>query len=201
MLGALRRARGGREEIERLAGEQAALGRVATMVAGGAAPGAVFAAVAEEVGTGLPEAGFTMVGRYDPGGWSGTGGRVLVGRRPARVDDPGVGGDAVTVAAGQIGLRSAAGAPISVEGRLWGVMIAPSARETALPSCTDRRLTASRARIMCLGQWRGTAGERRGQPRDLLGERGLPAPWADALEPADLGDHPRPSAAERKSAS
>jgi hypothetical protein len=49
-----------------------------------------------------------------------------------------------------------------------------------------------------LRQWRDAAGERRGQPRDLLGERGLPAPGADALEPADVRDHLHPTAAERK---
>ncbi len=40
-----------------------ALRWVAMLVARGAAPGAVFAAVAEEVGHALPEADFTMVGR------------------------------------------------------------------------------------------------------------------------------------------
>jgi signal transduction histidine kinase len=153
-----------REEVERLAGEQAALRRVATLVARGAAPGAVFAAVAEEVGHVLPDADVTMVGRYDAdrdvevvGGWSRTGGPVLPSRRserggqkvstlvfetgqPVRVDDLAYGGDAVTAAVREIGMRSAAGAPISVEGRLWGVMIAASARESALPPGTEHRL-------------------------------------------------------------
>jgi signal transduction histidine kinase len=160
ILGALRRDRAGREEIERLAGEPATLRRVATLVACGAAPGA------EEVGNVLPEASFTVVDRYDPdsdvevaGGWSRTGGRMLSGcraepggqnvstlvlktGRPARVNDLADGGHTVTLAAHQIGTRSAAGAPISVEGRLWGVMIEASARETALPSGTERRLAA-----------------------------------------------------------
>jgi hypothetical protein len=57
MLSALRRERAGRGEVERLAGEQAALRRVAALVARGAAPGVVFAAVAEEAGYFLPEAG------------------------------------------------------------------------------------------------------------------------------------------------
>jgi len=48
------------------------------------------------------------------------------------------------------------------------------------------------------GQRRGAPGERRGQPRDLLGKRGLRAPGVDALEPADLHDHQRPAAAGRK---
>jgi GAF domain-containing protein len=50
--------------------------------------------------------------------------------------------DAVTAAARDIGMRSSAGAPISVEGRLWGVMIATSVRENALPSGTEQRLAA-----------------------------------------------------------
>jgi GAF domain-containing protein len=89
MLNALHRERAGREEIERLTGEQAALRRVGRLVARGAAPGTVFAAVAEEVGHVLPKADFTMVGRYEAdgsvevvGGWSRTGGHILAGRRP-----------------------------------------------------------------------------------------------------------------------
>jgi hypothetical protein len=49
-----------------------------------------------------------------------------------------------------------------------------------------------------LGQRWGAAGERPGQPRDLLGERRLPAPGVNALESADVRDHPHPAAAERK---
>jgi signal transduction histidine kinase len=154
-----------RTELRAIAAEQAALCRVATLVARGAAPGAVYAAVAEEAGNILPEADFTVVGRYDVGrdvevadGWSRTGGHLLAGRRlelggqnvstlvfqtgqSARVDDL-AGDEAVTVAARQLGTRSAAGAPISVEGRLWGVMIAASARQNALPAGTEHRLVA-----------------------------------------------------------
>jgi hypothetical protein len=48
LLSALRRERAVREEIERLAGEQAALRRVATLVAKAAAPEEIFSAVAAE---------------------------------------------------------------------------------------------------------------------------------------------------------
>jgi signal transduction histidine kinase len=153
-------------DIERLAQEQDALRRVATLVARGAPPGAVFAAVAAEVGRVMPAADFTVVGRYDldravevVGGWSRAGSHDLVGRRselggrnvstlvfernePARVDHLPEGGDALAVAARGIGMRSSAGAPISVEGRLWGVMIATSTRENALPPGAERRLAA-----------------------------------------------------------
>jgi GAF domain-containing protein len=141
VLSAPRRERAVREEIERLAGEQAALRRVAALVARGAAPGAVFVAVAEEVRHVLPEADVTMVGRYDPdgavevaGGWSRTGSHLLADYRPAldgqdvstlvlntgqpaRVDFL-ADDEAVTAAARPIGMCSAAGAPVSVEGRL-----------------------------------------------------------------------------------
>jgi signal transduction histidine kinase len=163
ILGAERAARG---EIERLADEQAALRRVATLVARGAAPGEVFAAVAQEVGHVLPAADFTMVGRYGAdrvvevvGGWSRAGSHELVGRRsklggrnvstlvfergePARANLRTGADEAVIVAAREIGVRSAAGAPISVEGRLWGVMIVSSTRDSALPGGTEYRLAA-----------------------------------------------------------
>ncbi len=155
-----------RVELREIAEEQAALRRVAMLVAGSAAPGTVFAAVAGEVGRVLPEADFAMVARYDAdggievvGGWSRAGGHRLLGRRSelggrnvstavfetgqaARVDYLADGGDAVSTAAREIGMRSSAGAPINVEGRLWGVMIATSVRENALPSGTEQRLAA-----------------------------------------------------------
>src|SRR5262249_49523038 len=147
-----------RVELRAIAEEQAALRRVAILAARSVSPGEVFAAVAQEVGHLLPAADFTMVARYNPdhavevvGGWSRAGGPELVGRRsplggrnvstlvfernePARVDHLPGSNDAVTVAARETGMRSAAGAPISVEGRLWGVVIVASTRENALPS-------------------------------------------------------------------
>jgi signal transduction histidine kinase len=166
MLNVLGAERAGREEIVRLAGELDALRRVAMLVARGAPPGAVFAAVAQEVGRVMPAADFTVVGRYDldralevVGGWSRAGSHDLVGRRtelggrnvstlvfernePVRVDHLPEGGDAVAAAARVIGMRSSAGAPISVEGRLWGAVIATSMRENALPSDAEQRLAA-----------------------------------------------------------
>ena len=156
-----------RVELRAIVEEQTALRRVAMLVAVGAEPDTVFAAVAEEVGQVLPEADFAMVSRYDAdravevvGGWSRAGGHALVGLREelggqnvstlvyetgqsARVDHLAAGSDdAVTASAREIGMRSSAGAPISVEGRLWGVMVATSVRENALPSGTEQRLAA-----------------------------------------------------------
>jgi GAF domain-containing protein len=166
MLSAGCQERALREEVDRLAAEQGALRRVARLAAGGAAPGALFAAVAEEARQVLPEADFTMVGCYDDGpavevvgAWSRAGRCVLLGRRselggqnvstlvfetgqPARARALADGGDAVTAAGGETGMRSAAGAPICVGGRLWGVIIAGSVRENALRAASERRLAA-----------------------------------------------------------
>ena len=165
MLSVIEHERAVREEVERLAREQAALRRVATLVASGARPHEVFAAVAEEVGHLLPDADFATVGRYDPGpvvemvgGWSRAGSHRIVGNRwllggpntntlvferngPARVDHHLTEGDhQVTAAARGFGMRSSVGAPISVEGRPWGVIGVASTRENALPPGTEHRL-------------------------------------------------------------
>ena len=165
MLSVLDHERAAREEVERLAREQAALRRVATLVARSVSPEEVFAAVAKEVGNALPAADFALVARYDPdhsvevvGGWDRAGGLALVGRRsmlggknvstlvferdgPARVDDHLVeGSEALPTAARELGMRSSVGAPIRVEDRLWGVMIVASTREHVLLPDTEYRL-------------------------------------------------------------
>ena len=55
-----------RTEVERLAGEQAALRRVATLVAEGASPGAVLDAVAGEMEA-LLDADQVALNRFEPG--------------------------------------------------------------------------------------------------------------------------------------
>ena len=163
LLRVLDNERAAREELERLAREQAALRRVATLVAEAASPDAIFAAVAEEVGRVLPGADVTLVGRYDSGpaiefvgGWSrdgdisfvgnrvGLGGRnvatlVLEGNAPARVDH--LADDATPATAlARNWARSAAGAPINVEGRLWGVMTVGSQHFDGLFAGIEHRL-------------------------------------------------------------
>jgi GAF domain-containing protein len=149
---------------DRLAEEQAALRRVATLVARAAAPGEVFAAVAEEVGRVL-SADLTILSRYDRenaatvvGAWSNASdaGAAPVGRRfeldgqnvhtvvfrtcrPARVDLAEASGPAAGVFR-ELGIRSAVGVPITVAGRLWGVMTALSTRAEFLPTDTEARL-------------------------------------------------------------
>ena len=156
-----------RVELRGFAEEQAALRRVATLVARGAPPEKVFGAVAEEAGR-LLGTDSTVMSRYDPDGaamvvgvWDGTGAARVIpvglrlgfgGRnlhtlvfqtgRPGRIDDyAAASGDAADAARGW-GFRSAVGVPISVEDRLWGVMSVASAREEPLSADTEERLAA-----------------------------------------------------------
>src|SRR5882757_1709953 len=148
----------------RIVEEQAALRRVATLVADGVPPEEVFAAVAAEVGRLLPVDSASMC-RYDPDGmltflaqwgtvvahfpvgsrWA-LGGRnlatlVLETGRPARIDgyadrSSGPLGASVREAA----LHSAVATPIMVDGRLWGLIAAGSILEQPLPPDTEARL-------------------------------------------------------------
>jgi signal transduction histidine kinase len=152
----------GRPGDDRFMAEQAALRRVATLVARAAPPEQVFAAVAEEAGR-LLHADLATMNRYGADGmvtavasWNGTrpavpvspsariGGRnvsTLVFRtgRPARIDDyadvTGPTADAVR----EYGFRAAVGVPVHVEGGLWGVMMVGS-RAGPLPEGTEARL-------------------------------------------------------------
>ena len=146
-------------ELERLAGEQAALRRVATLVADGVGPEEVFAAVTAEVARQLP-ADHANLWRYDPNGAitivaardpTIVGTRVRLGGRniatlvfetgqPARIDDYADASGAAADLGREWGFRAAVGAPIGVEGRLWGVMIVGSTREEPLPPGTEARL-------------------------------------------------------------
>jgi signal transduction histidine kinase len=156
------------ESHDRLAGlaaEQAALGRVATLVARGVPPQEVFGAVAEEVGQ-LLAVDIAGVGRYESdgtvtelGAWSRAGLALppvgsrwplegenvpaLVERtgRSARSDGDGAAPGPLGLALHDLGSRSMVAAPIVVEGRLWGVMSAASTGEQPLPTDTEARLT------------------------------------------------------------
>src|SRR6201984_1505670 len=138
----------GRTRDHRIAQEQAALRRVAVLVAGGPPPEEVFSAVAEEAGR-LLEVDFATLVRYDPqdaitvaGTWTRTGApppipvgsRLPLGGhklttlayeagRPQRIDYGDVSGTIGDTAARDWGLRSSAGVPIRVEGRPLGGML------------------------------------------------------------------------------
>ncbi|MEV6904333.1 GAF domain-containing protein [Amycolatopsis sp. NPDC051372] len=149
-----------RVELHRFAEEQAALRRVATLVARAPPPPEVFAAVTEEAGR-LLGAHHSWMTRYDPDGaarliatWSSTGAAVPAGTRlppggrnvytlvfqtgrPARIDSPaGTPGPDCDVAS-ELGVRSAVGVPVSVAGRLWGVMVVSCTQEEPLPADTE----------------------------------------------------------------
>jgi signal transduction histidine kinase len=153
-----------RTELRGFAEEQAALRRVATLVARAAPPEEVFAAVAAEVGQ-LPDCDITFLNRYDSDGaatavgvWSSTGAQPIpVGTRvgfggqnlttlvfqtgrPARIDDYRHATGPVADVADAWGIRSAVGVPIGVEGRLWGAISVLSTRAEALPPDTETRL-------------------------------------------------------------
>jgi signal transduction histidine kinase len=152
-----------RAELARLAEEQAALRRVATLVAAGTAPEELFAAVAEEVGRLLAVASAAM-GRYEPDGtvasvaaWGTAAAGFPVGSRwvpegtnlttivfetgsPARIDNYATASGALGAAARETGFRSAVATPITVEGRLWGVVVAGTSAELPLPADTEARL-------------------------------------------------------------
>ena len=154
-----------RQVRAQLAEEQGALRRVATLVAGGAEPVAVFSAVAEEVAHVLDVA-LSAVVRYEPdgtatevGAWGnenpfpvGTSWKldetvvpalVAATRLPARVSNyAGVPGEVSTVLTRDAGIHSAVGAPILVGGHLWGVMMALATAEQPLPDDTETRLAA-----------------------------------------------------------
>jgi signal transduction histidine kinase len=150
-------------DLRALADEQAALRRLATLVAQGATPPEVFAAVAEEVAHVLDVA-LSAVVRYEPdgvatevGAWGhenpfavGTSWKldetsvsalVAATGRPARVTDyADVPGPISTTLARDAGIRTAVGAPILVGGDLWGVMMALSTEQRSLPEDAESRL-------------------------------------------------------------
>jgi GAF domain-containing protein len=154
------------EELRAVAEEQAALRRVATLVARGAPPEELFAAVTEEACR-LLSVKYAGLGRYEPDGaaftvvaWSGAGELVppvrsretLGGKnvstlvfetgRSARIDDYADASGPLGVAAREDGVGSGAGTPVIVEGRLWGVMATYSAVGQPLPADTEARLAS-----------------------------------------------------------
>jgi signal transduction histidine kinase len=153
-----------RAELTRLAEEQAALRRVATLAARVAPVDELFAVVTEEVGT-LLRVEFASMGRYERDGtvtaaavWSAAGAPakpprprwnlrgdklstlVLQTGRPARIDgDAGADGEG-GVAYPDAGIRSTVGTPIVVEDSMWGLMTVGTSGASPLPPDTEARL-------------------------------------------------------------
>jgi len=164
MRDAQRMMEASRDELRVLAEEQAALRRVATRAARGAAPEELFAAVAEEAGRLLP-VDWAGIGRYESDGamttvasWSRAGGFfppvgsrwrlggqnistiVFETGRSARVDSFADASGEIGLTARDSGYGAAVGTPILVEGRLWGFVAAISGEEESLLGDTEERL-------------------------------------------------------------
>jgi signal transduction histidine kinase len=153
-----------RGELARLAEEQAALRRVATLVAEESPPAQLFAKVAEEVASLLGSNIDSAILRYQGdeaatvvGVWGEQrAGGIRVGprlpvdgnvsaqvfreRRSVRVDDYLAVDGAIADHAQEHGIRSAVGCPILVQGRLWGAMIVAHYEAEAFPPNTERRV-------------------------------------------------------------
>jgi signal transduction histidine kinase len=153
-----------RAEVERLAREQAALRRVATLVAEGAPPTAVVDAVAAETERALGADGalllryesddeLTVVARRMPNQEAvpppGTrvshkgdnvSARVRRTGRPARFQDYGRARGPIADLARATESQAAVGAPIVLDGRLWGVIVARWRGEISPPADTEERL-------------------------------------------------------------
>src|SRR5215472_2732533 len=139
-------------DLHRMANEQAALRRVAVLVASSAEAADVFPVVAGEVGELLgadvtsmlrfePDATATILARAGardqsaatvgsrwPIAQSGPVEAVFRTGRPARLDDlDDTVGELAEIVPGE-GLRSSVASPIHVEGRLWGAIVASSRR-------------------------------------------------------------------------
>jgi signal transduction histidine kinase len=151
------------EKLRLLLEEQAALRRVATLVARAVSPSEVFDAVAGEVAR-LLDAPVTTLLRLEPDGtgtivasWGALAGDVPVGTRyglegdgvatsvlrtgrAARIETYEGAPDASAALARQLGLRFSVTGPIIVEGRLWGLIAAAWTEPGRLPGGIEGRL-------------------------------------------------------------
>jgi signal transduction histidine kinase len=153
-------------EIARLADEQAALRRVATLVAEESPAAELFADVAEEVAGllgpnidsailryepddtatvvaasgDLPENGLRVDARLPVDG-TGVTATVFRERRPVRVDDYSAADGVIADHARKHGIRSAVGCPILVQGRLWGAVVVAQSESEPFPADTERRVS------------------------------------------------------------
>jgi signal transduction histidine kinase len=149
--------------LQALLDEQAALRRVATLVASGAPATSLFDRVCAELGGVLKVEGTDMIrfegdGAVVVGAWSSSGqpsfpvgeripvdgqsvtAKLRASGRPQRVDDyEGVDGE-LAARIRSFGVRSVVGAPIFVAGRLWGGIMVISERPHAFAPDTEDRV-------------------------------------------------------------
>jgi signal transduction histidine kinase len=158
------------DELARLVDEQTelrkvetSLRRVATLAASAAPTRELFGAATEEVGR-LLSMDLARMGRAESdgsltivAGWAAEGDSVPVGSRwpvdpnylaamvlstghAARAESQNPSDVSGGILRDSSGIRSAVGAPITVHGRLWGVIAAGSRSDRPLPPCTEARL-------------------------------------------------------------
>ena len=151
------------DNLRHVAAEQSALLRVAQLIARGHPAETVFAAVAEELGKLTNVAGAKML-RFEPeesamfvASWGPLEAGIPAGRRlsfegnsvtaqifetgkPARLEDyVNTKGELASIL-NREGMQSAVGAPIHVQGRLWGALMVGSVQADPLPSQTEERI-------------------------------------------------------------
>jgi signal transduction histidine kinase len=158
-------AEASREELGILAEQQAALRRVATLVASGVPASEIFPAVTQQLARSLGVANASLW-RYEPDGTAtlvaacddpGQTARMPVGSRwslegenivamvadsgqPARMDSHETAVGDVAAMIRVLGLRSGVGAPIIVQNRIWGVAVVGSSPTELLPPDTEQRV-------------------------------------------------------------
>jgi signal transduction histidine kinase len=157
--------------LEALLAEHGALRRVATMVAACTPAPALFDRVCEELGELLTVKSTDMI-RYEDerfatvvGSWAASGtpsfpvgeripveGETVTAKlyrsgRPERVDDyAGVEGE-LAARLREFGMRSVVGAPIQVDGRLWGALMVTSELPHTFPAGTEDRISSFAALV------------------------------------------------------
>src|SRR5271168_4058446 len=190
------------QQYRRLVAEQAALRRVATLVARGVGPLEVFGAVAEEMRRCVPavtaglwrfetDGEFTIVAaaahpaalKKWPVGMrttlEGTTLAALVQHsgRPARIDSYDNIATPIAACVRAVGVRAAVGVPIMVDGRVWGLAAVGSVGPGGMPADTEARIS-SFAELVAMAL---VAGYRDEQKRQLLAEPSRRANLIDAL--------------------
>ena len=152
--------------LEELVREHAALRRVATLVAREPSPSEVFAAVTREAGALLGAQRATLlrvespewavvvaswsdgveppvpVGHRGPLDGRGILGQMLRTARPVRIEDFDEVGGAVAALMRRLGIRSGAGGPIVLGGRVWGALSAIWPDGEAMPAGAEDRVAA-----------------------------------------------------------
>jgi signal transduction histidine kinase len=155
------------QALEELVRELAALRRVATLVARDTSPAEVFAAVTRETGELLRAQRSTLL-RVETSEWArvvaawsngeappvpvghrgaidegrGILGRMLQCPRPVRIEDFDEVGGIVAELMRELGIRSAAGGPILLGGRLWGAVTATWPEPALMPVGAEDRVAA-----------------------------------------------------------